>query len=78
MIKNFDIFHLLTEFRALPDYRKVKQIKFNVGEILFLSLLAMLSGANGYRDMEFWIKIKRKELAKLLGYYFRPPADKHD
>lgn len=66
---------ILTEFRALPDYRKVKQIKFNVGEILFLSLLAMLSGANGYQDMEFWIKMQRKELTKLLGYKFRPPAD---
>ena len=66
---------LLTQFRKLPDYRKLKQIKFNVGEILFLSLLAILSGANGYKNIEFWIKLKRKELKSILGYSFIPPAD---
>jgi len=39
---------LLDKFRELPDYRKCKQLKFNVGEIMFMSLLATLSGANGY------------------------------
>jgi len=48
---------LLDKFRELPDYRKCKQLKFNVGEIMFISLLATLSGANGYADMEIWIKM---------------------
>ena len=55
---------LLDKFRTLPDYRKTKNIKFNVGEILFISLLATLSGANGYVDMELWIKSKKRELQK--------------
>ena len=38
----------------LPDYRKCKQIKFNVGEVMYLSLLAMLAGANGYEDMAYY------------------------
>jgi len=66
---------LLEQFRALPDYRKTKNIKFNVGEILFLSLLATLSGANGYVDMELWIKSKKHLLQKFLGHAFIAPAD---
>ena len=31
---------LLNKFRELPDYRKCKQLKFNVGEIMFMSLLS--------------------------------------
>jgi len=32
---------LLDKFRELPDYRKCKQLKFNVGEIMFMSLLEL-------------------------------------
>ncbi len=67
--------YLLDKFRELPDYRKCKQLKFNVGEILFMSLLATLSGANGYADMEAWIKTKKRELQKFLGHPFIAPAD---
>jgi hypothetical protein len=66
---------LLEKFRELPDYRKCKQVKFNVGEILFMSLLAILSGANGYVDIETWIKAKKRELRKFLGHTFIAPAD---
>jgi len=65
---------LLERFRALPDYRKCKQVKFNVGEILYLALLAQLVGANGYDDMVSWIKAKKYELKKLLGHPFIVPA----
>jgi len=66
---------LLDAFRALPDYRQCKQLKFNVGEVMFMSLLAILSGANGYIDMELWIKSKKRELQKFLGHVFITPAD---
>ena len=66
---------LLEKFRALSDYRKCKQLKFNMGEIMFMSLLAILAGANGYQDMELWIKAKKRELKQLLGYSFIAPAD---
>lgn len=65
---------LLETFRELPDYRKCKQLKFNVGEVMYMSLLAMLAGANGYEDMALWIKSKREELSKVLGHRFIPPA----
>jgi len=65
---------LLERFRELPDYRKCKQLKFNVGEVMYMSLLAMLSGANGYSDIALWIKSKKEELRKVLGHGFIPPA----
>jgi hypothetical protein len=65
---------LLDKFRELPDYRKYKQLKFNIGEIMFMSLLATLSGANGYMDMEIWIKTKKRELKKFLGHTFITPS----
>lgn len=40
-----------------------------------MSLLALLSGANGYEDMELWIKAKKRELQKFLGHSFIAPAD---
>ena len=51
---------LLDKFRELPDYRKYKLRKFNLGEVMFMSLLALLSGANGYMDMEFWINASKR------------------
>jgi hypothetical protein len=65
---------LIEQFRGLPDYRKCKQIKFNVGEILYLALLAQMSGANGYDDMAAWVKTKKYELTKFLGHAFIAPA----
>ncbi len=66
---------LLERFKELPDYRKCKQLKFNVGEVMYMSLLAILAGANGYMDMELWIKSKKEELIKVLGHRFIAPAD---
>ncbi len=41
---------LLEEFRKLPDYRKNKVAYTNPSEILFLSLLAVMSGANSFEN----------------------------
>jgi hypothetical protein len=65
---------LLDKFRELPDYRKYNSLKFNIGEIMFMSLLATLSGANGYVDIELWIKSKKRELQKFLGHIFIVPT----
>ncbi|HHS93603.1 MAG TPA: transposase family protein, partial [Campylobacterales bacterium] len=65
---------LLERSKELPDYRKYKIAKYNVGEVIYLSLLAMLAGANGYEDMALWIKLKRRELSKILGHGLIPPA----
>jgi hypothetical protein len=65
---------LLEEFRKLPDYRKNKVAYTNPSEILFLSLLAVMSGANSFEDMAIWMKERKKEIAKFLGRAFKAPA----
>ncbi len=57
---------LLERFRELPDYRKYKIAKYNMGEVMYLSLLAMLSGANSYKDMALWISVKKRERTRTL------------
>ena len=65
---------LLEEFRKLPDYRKNRVGYTHPGEILFLSLLAILSGAQGYEDIALWMKERKRELAKFIGRAFIAPA----
>lgn len=73
---NFDYFAtgLLEEFRKLKDYRKNKVAYTNPSEILFLSLLAVISGANSFEDMSLWMKERKREIAKFLGKPFKAPA----
>ena len=65
---------LLEELRKLPDYRKNRVRYTNPSEILFLSLLAVLSGANSFEDMALWMKERKREIAKLLERPFKVPA----
>jgi hypothetical protein len=65
---------LLEEFRKLPDYRRNKVSYTNPSEILFLSLLAVLSGANSFEDMAIWMKERKREISKLLERPFKAPA----
>lgn len=65
---------LLEEFKKLPDYRKNRVGYTHPGEILFLSLLAILSGAQGYDDIALWMKERKRELAKFLNRAFIAPA----
>ena len=65
---------LLEEFKELPDYRKNRVGYTHPGEILFLSLLAILSGAQGYDDIALWMKERKRELAKFLNRAFIAPA----
>jgi len=37
--------------------------------------MSLLNSANGYMDMEFWIKSKKIELHKFLGHALMAPAD---
>lgn len=70
-----DMRQLLDKFRELPDYRKYNSLKFNVGEVMFMALLATLNGANGYDDIALWIKSKKRELQKFLNHPIIAPAD---
>ena len=65
---------LLEKFRELPDYRKNKVNYTNPSEILFLSLLAIMAGSQGYADIALWMKERKKEISKFLGRGFIVPA----
>ncbi len=65
---------LIKAFQSLPDYREVKVTKNNPGEILLLSLMAILSGAEGFSDMATWMKARKRSIEKLLGKHFSVPA----
>jgi len=65
---------LVEMFRALPDYRQVKITKNNPGEILLLSLMAILSGAEGFADIAVWMRVRKKQIEKFLGRHFSVPA----
>ena len=65
---------LLDAFRELPDYRKNRVRYTHPGEILFLSLLAVLSRANSFEDMACWMKERKREIAALLERPFKAPA----
>ena len=64
---------LLEEFRKLKDYRKNQVAYTNPSEILFLSLLAVISGANSFEDMALWMKERKREIAKFLEKPFKAP-----
>ncbi len=51
---------LLNEFRKLIDYRKNNIRYTNPNDILFLSLLAVMSGANSFEDMGIWMKERKR------------------
>ncbi len=65
---------LLEKFRELPDYRKNRVGYTNPSEILFLSLLAIMAGSQGYADIALWMKERKREISKFLGRGFIVPA----
>jgi len=65
---------LIAAFRELPDYRQVRITRNNPGEILLLSLMAILSGAEGFADIAAWMQVRKKQIEKLLGKHFSVPA----
>jgi len=65
---------LVQAFQNLPDYRQVKITKNNPGEILLLSLMAILSGAEGFADIAEWMRVRKKQIEKFLGRHFSVPA----
>ena len=65
---------LIQAFQNLPDYREVKITKNNPGEILLLSLMAILSGAEGFADMAEWMRVRKRQIEKFLNKHFSVPA----
>jgi len=65
---------LIERFQALPDYREVKITRNHPGEILLLSLMAILSGADGFGDIAEWMRARKREIERFFGHHFSVPA----
>lgn len=62
---------LLETFKTVPDHRRAQGRKYDLGTLLFLSTLALLSGAKGYKDICTYINSRFGELKELFAIKWR-------
>lgn len=53
---------LLEVLRSIPDHRRREGKRFELATVLLYSILAMVAGANSYRQMHEFIRIHRQRL----------------
>lgn len=67
---------LLNALKDIPDPRGKQGRKFLIGEILFCSILAMVSGADSYRSIETFIQEKQAQMKTHFDLYLpKAPSD---
>ena len=62
---------LLEILREIPDHRRAEGKRFDLATVLLYSILAMVAGANSYRQMHEFIRIHRQLLNEALGLELR-------
>ena len=62
---------LLEILREIPDHRRVEGRRFDLSTVLLYSILAMVAGANSYRQMHEFIRIHRQSLNAAFGLELR-------
>jgi hypothetical protein len=62
---------LLEILREVPDHRRAEGKRFDLATILFYSVLAMVGGANSYRQMHEFIRVHRQRLNAAFGLQLR-------
>jgi hypothetical protein len=66
---------LLEFLNEVPDHRRAQGQRYKLRDILFVTILAILSGADSYRDIIRFFNGKREELKKFFGLnYKKAPA----
>src|SRR5512137_2014391 len=58
---------LLEILREIPDHRRREGKRFDLPTVLLYAILAMVAGANSYRQMHEFIRIHRLRLNDALG-----------
>ncbi len=53
---------LLEILRSIPDHRRAEGKRFDLATVLLYAILAMVAGANSYRQMHEFIRIHRQRL----------------
>ncbi len=62
---------LLEILREIPDLRRAEGKRFDLSTVLLYSVLAMVAGANSYRQMHEFIRIHRQLLNEAFGLDLR-------
>ena len=62
---------LLEILREIPDHRRVEGRRFDLSMVLLYSIIAMVGGANSYRQMREFIRIHRQSLNAAFGLELR-------
>ena len=62
---------LLETLREIPDHRRADGKRFDLATVLLYSILAMVAGANSYRQMHEFIRIHRQSLNAAFGLELR-------
>jgi hypothetical protein len=62
---------LLEILKTIPDHRRAQGRQYDLGTLLFLSILALLSGAKGYKDICTYINGRFGELKTIFGIKWR-------
>ncbi len=57
--------------KKVKDHRRLQGQRFKIEDILFATILAILSGAKSYRDVERFCKEKLKTLNDLFGFKWK-------
>jgi hypothetical protein len=62
---------LLEILKAVPDHRRSQGRQYDLGTLLFLSILALMSGAKGYKDICTYINGRFTDLKTIFGIKWR-------
>ena len=58
---------LLEALRSIPDHRRAEGKRFDLATVLLYAVLAMVAGANSYRQMHEFIRIHLQRLNGAFG-----------
>jgi hypothetical protein len=67
---------LLEYLEQIPDHRRGQGQRFKLKDILWVSILAILSGADSYRDIVRFAKARIKELREWFDIHWKRPPSK--
>lgn len=67
---------LLDYLKRIPDLRRAQGQRYKLADILLISILAILSGADSYRDIVRFSKGHLQKLKKLLGLNWKRAPSK--
>ena len=67
---------LLDYLKRIPDRRRAQGQRYKLPDILFISILAILSGADSYRDIVRFAKGHLKKLRELFGLSWKRAPSK--